>query len=225
MLRIVLADDNYLVREGVRRILEDTAEVAVVAAVGTASELIQAVDALQPDAVITDIRMPPAHHLEGIAAAHRIRAAHPHIGVVVLSQHADEAYAWELLKSGTAGLAYLLKDRVDEPLELLHAIREVIDGRSVIDAVVVDALLSARRRRSASPLLQLTPRELDVLTEMARGRNNAAIGRALSVTESAVEKYASAIFAKLGLSEETDGHRRVLAVLAYLQNAGTTPAR
>src|SRR5689334_9853014 len=132
-LRMVIAEDNYLVREGTRRLLEDSGEVEVLAAVGTAEELLDAVARLRPEAVLTDIRMPPGHHTEGIAAAHTIRAAWPHVGVVVLSQHADEAYAFELLKHGAAGLAYLLKERVGELDELLRALREVIAGRSMID--------------------------------------------------------------------------------------------
>src|SRR5439155_7322601 len=132
-LRIVIAEDNYLVREGTRRLLEDTGQVDVVAAVGSAEELVDAVRRLRPNAVVTDIRMPPGHHMEGIEAAHRIRDERPDVGVVVLSQHADQAYAFELLKNGTSGLAYVLKDRVGEVEELLHALEEVVAGRSVID--------------------------------------------------------------------------------------------
>src|SRR5207302_9445031 len=127
-------------REGTRRLLEDSGEVDVLAAVGTAAELLDAVARLRPDAVLTDIRMPPGHHMEGIAAAHAIRAAHPHVGVVVLSQHADEAYAFQLFQAGTAGLAYLLKERVGDLDELLRAVREVVAGRSVVDPLVVEAL-------------------------------------------------------------------------------------
>ena len=139
-LRVVIAEDNYLVREGTRRLLEESGEVKVIAAVGTAAELLDAVGRLRPDAVITDIRMPPGHQMEGIRAAHEIRAAHPGVGVVVLSQHAAGTYAFELLKNGTAGLAYLLKDRVADPDELVRALKEVVAGRSVIDSQVVEAL-------------------------------------------------------------------------------------
>jgi DNA-binding NarL/FixJ family response regulator len=216
-VRVVIAEDNYLVREGTRRLLEDSGEVQVVAAVGSADELLDAVDRLLPDAVLTDIRMPPGHDMEGIAAAHAIRARHPHVGVVVLSQHADAAYAFELLKGGTAGMAYLLKERVGDLDELLRALRETIAGRSVIDPVVVESLLALRGRLGQSPLSTLTPRETDVLREMAQGKTNAAVAEALSVSESAVEKYANAIFSKLGLSEEPQVHRRVAAVLTFLR--------
>jgi DNA-binding NarL/FixJ family response regulator len=155
--------------------------------------------------------------MEGIAAAHAIRARHPHVGVVVLSQHADAAYASELLKGGTAGMAYMLKERVGDLDELLRALRETIAGRSVIDPVVVEALLAARGRLAQSPLSTLTPRETDVLREMAQGKTNAAVAESLSVSESAIEKYANAIFSKLGLSEEPQVHRRVAAVLTFLR--------
>jgi len=216
-LRVVIAEDNYLVREGTRRLLEDSGEVHVVAAVGSAQELLDAVDRLLPVAVLTDIRMPPGHDMEGIAAAHEIRARHPQVGVVVLSQHADAAYAFELLKGGTAGMAYLLKERVGDLDELLRALRETIAGRSVIDPVVVESLLALRGRLAQSPLTKLTPRETDVLREMAQGKTNAGVAEALSISESAVEKYANAIFSKLGLSEEPQVHRRVAAVLTFLR--------
>lgn len=218
-LRIVIAEDNYLVREGTRKLLEDSGEVEVLAAVGNADELLDAVERLRPHAVLTDIRMPPGHDMEGIEAAHRIRALHPDIGVVVLSQHAEEAYAFQLLKNGTSGLAYLLKERVGDLSELLRAVRETVEGRSVIDAVVVEALLARRGRLARSPLAELTPRETDVLREMAQGKTNAAIAASLSVSESAVEKYANGIFSKLGLSEEKQMHRRVAAVLAFLRES------
>ena len=218
-IRVIIAEDNYLVREGTRRLLEDSGDVDVVAAVGTADELIRAVDRLRPSAVVTDIRMPPGHDMEGIEAARRIRAGHPEVGVVVLSQHADEAYAFQLLKDGTAGLAYLLKERVGDLDELLRALRETIAGRSVIDPAVVEALLARRSRLAESPLAALTAREADVLREMAQGKTNAAIAKSLSVSESAVEKYANAIFSKLGLSEEPEVHRRVAAVLTFLRQS------
>jgi len=224
-LRIVIADDNYLVREGTRRLLEDSGQVTVLAAVGSAAELLDAVRRARPDAVLTDIRMPPAGAagggaddavrpaMEGIDAAHAIRAADPDIGVVILSQYADESYAFELFRNGTAGLAYLLKDRVGDLQQLLAALREVTSGGSVIDPQVVDALVSRRARLRESPLARLTPRELDVLREMAQGRGNAGIAAELSLSESSVEKYVNAIFAKLDLASEQLVHRRVAAVL------------
>lgn len=217
-LRIVIAEDNYLVREGTRRLLEDSNAATVLAAVGSASELLDAVGRLKPNAVLTDIRMPPNHHMEGIEAAHAIRAAHPQVGVVVLSQHADEAYAFELLKGGTEGLAYLLKDRVGDLDELLHALREVVAGRSLIDSRVVETLVLRRARIADSPLAELTPRELDVLREMAEGKNNPGIAETLFLSESAIEKHIHSIFGKLGLSTEPQLHRRVAAVLTFLRN-------
>jgi DNA-binding NarL/FixJ family response regulator len=218
-MKVVIADDHYLVREGTRRLLESSGTVDVVAAVESAKALLDAVERLQPDAVITDIRMPPSHQMEGIEAAHDIRSKHPDVGVVVLSQYVNALYAFELFREGTAGLAYLLKDRVGELEELLRALREVASGGSVIDPVVVEGLL-ARRHGQAGPLLEtLTSRELEVLREMAQGKSNAAISDSLYVSPSAVEKHINAIFAKLMLSAE-DGaqHRRVAAVLAFLRN-------
>lgn len=219
-LRVTIAEDHFLVREGTRRSLEDVDNVEVVAAVGTASELLEAVERLHPDAVITDIRMPPGHGTEGIEAAHRIRAAHPDVGVVILSQYADEGYAFALLSKGTAGLAYLLKERVGEARVLVAAIREVVAGGSVVDPAVVEALVAHRVRLERSPLAQLTDRELDVLREMAQGRTNAAIADALHLSESSIEKYATAVFTKLGLSDEPGVHRRVAAVLTFLRELG-----
>jgi DNA-binding NarL/FixJ family response regulator len=226
-LRLVLADDNYLVREGTRRLLEDSGEVTVLAAVGSATDLVDAVRRTRPDAVLTDIRMPvpggaaeTRQSMEGIDAAHNIRASDPHVGVVVLSQYADEAYAFELFRNGTAGLAYLLKDRVGDVQQLLAALREVITGGSVVDPQVVDALVTRRARLRESPLARMTGRELDVLREMAQGHGNARIAQRLSLSESSVEKYVNSIFAKLGLSAEPLVHRRVAAVLTFLRDGG-----
>jgi DNA-binding NarL/FixJ family response regulator len=215
-LRLVLAEDNYLVREGTRRLLEDTGEVDVLAAVGNAEELRDAVRRMSPDVVITDIRMPPGHHMEGIEAAHAIRAEHPGIGVVVLSQHTDQSYAFELLRDGATGLAYLLKDRLGDVEELLHALREVAAGGSVVDPMVIDALVAQRAKSAQSPLATLTARELDVLREMAQGRTNAGIEEALHLSTSTVEKHVNAIFTKLQLTD-APVHRRVAAVLAFLK--------
>jgi DNA-binding NarL/FixJ family response regulator len=225
VLRVVIAEDNYLVREGLRRLLEDSGEIDVVASTGNATELLDAVRRLGPHAVLTDIRMPPGHHMEGIEAAHAIRASSPQTGVVVLSQHADESYALALFSDGSAGLGYLLKDRIGDLEDLVHALREVRAGGSVIDPQIVDTLV---RRRSAagasSQLAALSPRELDVLREMAAGKTNAAIEQSLFLSSSTVEKHVSAIFTKLRLPE-TGVHRRVAAVLAFLQNdGGAAPA-
>jgi len=217
-LRIIIAEDNYLVREGTRRLLEDSAEVEVLAGVGDGAELLTAVDQLRPDAVLTDIRMPPGHRVEGIDAAHTIRQRHPQIGVVVLSQYSDAAYAVHLFRNGTDGLGYLLKASIGELDDLLHALREVSVGRSIVDARVVEQLVDQRVRQAESPLGRLGPRELDVLREMAEGKTNAAIAESLHLSESAIEKHVNAIFSKLGLSEERKLSRRVAAVLAYLRN-------
>jgi DNA-binding NarL/FixJ family response regulator len=219
-LRVVVAEDHYLVREGTRRLLEDSGEVVVAAAVGTAVELLDAVRRLRPDAAITDIRMPPSHSFEGIEAAHLIRAEHPDVGVVVLSQHADPEYAAELLKHGAGGLAYLLKDRLGELDELVRALRAVVAGGSVIDPAVVEALLRHSARDEGSPLVALTARELEVLREMAQGKANKGIGEALRLSESSVEKYVHAIFMKLDLDQASQVHRRVLAVLTFLRESG-----
>lgn len=218
-LRVVIAEDNYLVREGTRRLLEDSGEVEVLASVSNAEELLRAVDDLRPDAVLTDIRMPPGHRVEGIEAAHSIRKKHPGIGVVVLSQHSDAAYAVQLLKDGTEGLAYLLKTRVGELDELLHALREVVAGRSVVDSGVVERLVDYRSRQTESPLRLLSEREVEVLREMAEGKSNSSIASSLHLSESSVEKYVNTIFSKLGLSEERLLSRRVAAVLTYLRAA------
>jgi len=218
-LRVVLADDHYLLREGLRALLEDSGEVEVAAAVGDATQLLEAVDRLAPDAVLTDIRMPPGHGTEGIEAAHEIRRRHPGVGVVVLSQHADSSYAKALLEHGTDGLAYLLKERVGDVHELLRALREVCAGRTALDTRIVDALVTRRLKQAPSGIDTLSPRELDVMREMARGLSNAGIARALVLSDSAIEKHISSIFAKLGHPEQPETHRRVAAVLAYLGTA------
>lgn len=217
-LRIVIAEDNYLVREGTRRLLEDSGEIDVLAGVGNGDELLAAVRQLRPDAVLTDIRMPPGHQVEGIDAAHAIRQHYPQIGVVVLSQYSDATYAVQLFRDGTDGLGYLLKASIGDLGDLLHALREVTCGRSVVDARVVELLVEQRIRQAESPLNRLPPRELEVLKEMAEGKTNAAIGESLNLSESAIEKYVNVIFTKLSLSEERKISRRVVAVLAYLRD-------
>jgi DNA-binding NarL/FixJ family response regulator len=218
-VKVVVADDHYLVREGTRRLLESSGAVEVLAAVESVDALLDAVERLRPDAVLTDIRMPPNHQMEGIEAALAIRDRHPDVGVVVLSQYANSLYAFELFRGGTDGLAYLLKDRVGELNELLQALREVTAGRSMIDPKVVEGLLARRHQLAGSLLATLSAREMDVLREMAQGKSNASIADALFISPSAVEKHINAIFAKLMLSVE-DGaqHRRVAAVLAFLRD-------
>lgn len=215
-LRVLLADDHYLVREGTRQLLELAAGIEVVAAVGSAPELLAACARLRPDAVVTDIKMPAG--TEGIAAAKQIQASHPRIGIVVLSQYADPAYAAELLADGAAGLSYLLKDRVGDLEELTLAVREAAAGRSHIDPVVVDSLLRRRRLAARSRINRLTERELVVLRAMAEGQTNARIAATLHLSVSAVEKHINAIFLKLDLPAESQVHRRVSAVVTYLRH-------
>ena len=219
MVRVVFAEDNYLVREGTAALLQASDEVELAGTAESLDELLAAVEELRPDVVLTDIRMPPSNTTEGIDAARRIRADHPEIGVVVLSQFAEEEYAFELLKDGAAGLGYLLKERVSDLEEIVRALNEVAKGGSVLDPKVVEALVAAKDRMAHSPLASLTEREREVLENMAQGKNNAAIAKSMFLTERAVEKHINSLFHKLGLSEEVDVHRRVMAVLAFLHDA------
>ncbi len=218
MVRVVFAEDNYLVREGTAALLGSVDGVELVGTAETMDELLAAVEEQRPQAVLTDIRMPPTNSSEGIEAAKRIRATHPEIGVVVLSQFAEEAYAFDLLKDGAAGLGYLLKERVADVDELVRALNEVARGGSVLDPRVVEALVAAKDRMAHSPLAALTDREREVLEQMAQGKNNSAIAKALYLTERAVEKHINSLFHKLDLSQEPDVHRRVMAVLAFLRD-------
>lgn len=218
-LRVVLADDHPLVRDGLAQLLELDPAVTVVGRVGDVDQLMRLLARGPADVVVTDIRMPPGNHVEGIEAAHRIRSQYPGIGVVVLSAHADESYAHELFRDGTRGLAYLLKDRVANPAELVSAIATVAAGGSVVDPMVVESMVR-RRRTHASGLDRLTPRERDVLSQMATGRSNPAIGAELFLSVSAVEKHITSIFTKLDLTEEETIHRRVAAVVAFLGERG-----
>ena len=215
-LRLVLADDHYLVREGLRRLLEAQPGIEIVAACGDLGELLDAVEAERPDVVVTDIRMPPTGIDEGIRAAERLRETHPTVGVVVLSQYSQPAYALTLLDTGTERRAYLLKERINDVEQLVGAIHAVAAGGSVIDPKVVETLVAERARREESPLHELTPREHDVLREMAEGKNNAAIAASLFLTERSVEKVIHSIFLKLGLGFEASVHKRVKAVILYL---------
>ena len=221
-IRLVLAEDHYLVREGVRGLLETRSDLEVAAVCGDLDSLLAAVEAERPDVVVTDIRMPPGNTDEGIRAATLLRATHPEIGVVVLSQYATPSYALALLGGGSARRSYLLKERVRDLEQLAAAIHTVADGGSVIDPKVVEALVAENARSEESPLSGLTPREVDVLRGMAAGKSNAAIGETLFLTESSVEKVIHAIFQKLGLTWEPSIHKRVTAVVLYL-GAGDEP--
>jgi DNA-binding NarL/FixJ family response regulator len=216
---LVIAEDDYLVREGARAVLDAHPRLQVLGTAGDPDEVLAVLERRDPDVVILDIRMPPTFTTEGIELAHRIRATRPGTGIVVLSQHADPEYALELLKDGSDGVAYLLKERLGDADRLVQAIEEVKGGGSMLDPRIVEALLEAQRRRTASKLAGLTPRELEVLALMASGRGNAAIARELSITDRSVEKHSNAIFRKLGLSEDLDLNRRVAAVLFYLQRS------
>ncbi len=214
-LRVVLADDSYLVREGIAALVAESDRLELVGAVEDLPTLLEAVDRLRPDAVLTDVRMPPTNTTEGLIAAREIRQRHPSIGVVVLSQHLAQEYAAELVKDGAAGLGYLLKDRVGDLDRFVESVRRVGEGGSALDPEVVARLLGRRRRED--PLDVLTPREREVLGLMAEGRSNGGIAEQLVVTERAVEKHVTSIFNKLDLAPAAEDHRRVLAVLAYLR--------
>jgi DNA-binding NarL/FixJ family response regulator len=219
-IRLVLAEDQYLVREGLRRLLETQDSLEVAAVCEDLDSLFAAVDTVRPDVVVTDIRMPPGNVDEGIQAATRLRETHPEVGVVVLSQYATPSYVLALLKGGSERRAYLLKERVKDVDELVAAIHGVAEGGSVVDPKVVEALVAENARGEDSPLNELTPRERDVLREMAEGKNNAAIAEALVLTERSVEKVIHSIFLKLGLTWETAVHKRVKAVILYLAESG-----
>jgi DNA-binding NarL/FixJ family response regulator len=212
-VRVVLAEDSVLLRAGLTRLLADGG-FEVCAAVGDASELLRAVDSCRPDLVVVDVRMPPTHTDEGIQAALVIRRQYPQIAVLVLSQYVEESYATDLLSSQVSSVGYLLKDRVAQVSDFLDALRRVAAGATVLDPEVVAQLLARHRR---DPIDQLTPRELEVLRLMAEGRSNTGILEALQVSQSAVEKYISNIFAKLDLPPASTDHRRVLAVLKFLR--------
>jgi DNA-binding NarL/FixJ family response regulator len=215
-IRVVIAEDNLFVREGLTRLLATYADLEVVDVCEDYDSLLSAVEARTPDVVLTDIRMPPTDTDEGIRAAERLRETAPQTGVVVLSQYDEAEYALALLEGGSERRAYLLKERVSDPDQLVGAIQTVAAGGSVIDPKVVDSLVQARARSDRSPLGALTPREREILAEMAQGKTNAGIAGSLVLTERAVEKHINSIFSKLGLSQEPSVHRRVKAVLLFL---------
>jgi DNA-binding NarL/FixJ family response regulator len=216
-LRAIVADDSVLLRAGVVRLLED-ADISVVAAVGDGESLVTAVDEHRPDLAIVDVRMPPTHTDEGIRAALTIRATHPEVAVLVLSQYVEERYATDLLGGSTSGVGYLLKDRVVDIDEFVAAVRRVAGGGSAVDAEVVAQLLGRTAR--TSEIDRLTPREREVLELMAEGLSNAGIAERLVVSLGAVEKHISNVFSKLDLEREDHAHRRVLAVLTFLGDRG-----
>jgi DNA-binding NarL/FixJ family response regulator len=219
--RVVVADDAYLIREGIGQALEAEDEVEVVAYCPDLTSLLRAVELQRPDVVITDIRMPPTNTDEGIRAAAELHEKHPDVGVVVISHYVSPHYALQLFEHGSAGRAYLLKEHIGDRIRLMEAIREVAQGGSVVDPTVVDVLVEARMRARNSPLARLTSREREVLAGVAKGRSNAAVASELFLTKRAIEKNINSIFAKLGLADETEVSRRVVATLLYLAE---TPA-
>ena len=222
-ITVALAEDSLIVREGIRQLLVTEPEIEVVASCGDVDSLLEAVEELGPDVVVTDIRMPPTETDEGIRVAATLRDSHPDIGVLVLSQHAAPSYAVALLESGSDGRGYLLKQRVHDRVDLVGAIRSVAEGGSVIDPKIVEALVTAQARSEPSPLSALTPREHEVLAEIARGKSNVAIAESLVLTKRAVEKHINSIFLKLNLSDAEDVSKRVKATLLFLADADRAP--
>jgi DNA-binding NarL/FixJ family response regulator len=216
-LRVVLADDNYLVRAGISALLDEVEELDLVDTVADPQSLLTSVRVHQPDAVLTDIRMPPTHTTEGIEAAKQIRVDHPSIGVVVLSQYVEEDYALALLSDGVSGLGYLLKERVSDIDELVRALNDVARGGSALDPKVVEGLMTRKSAEESSPLQGLTDKERSVLEQMATGATNTRIAKSLYMSERSVEKHISAVFLKLGLVDEGDTNRRVMAVLTFVE--------
>jgi DNA-binding NarL/FixJ family response regulator len=218
-IRVILGEDSYLVREGLRQVLAGASQLVLEADCGDADALLREIEQRRPDVVLTDIRMPPTNTNEGIRLAAQLRREHPDIGVVVLSQYADPGYVLQLLESGSEGRAYLLKERVHERHQLVAAIEAVANGESVIDSKIVEVLVAARARGERSPLAELTPRELEVLAAIAEGKSNSAISDTLVLTKRAVEKHINAIFLKLNLSHSQsaeDLSPRVKAALVFL---------
>jgi DNA-binding NarL/FixJ family response regulator len=220
-VRVLIAEDHFVTREGLRRLLEEQPEIDVVGCAADPSEAAEMAQRLMPDVLLTDVRMPPTHTTEGIELAHRIRAMLPGCGVVVLSQHDDEEYVWSLFADGVAGYAYLHKLRVGDAEQLVRAVHEVASGGSVLDPAIVQRLLARRAGKPGSPLAQLSEGELDVLRLMAMGYSNAGIAAETHLATGTVEKRIAAVFLKLGLTERDDVNRRVQAVLLYLRESAT----
>jgi DNA-binding NarL/FixJ family response regulator len=216
VIRVILADDNVIVREGLREILAGDPGIDVVATCSDLGELFESVAARRPDVVVTDIRMPPSNTDEGIRVASELRRTHPSVGVVVLSQYSEPAYVLALLESGSDGRAYLLKDHVHDRQQLASTVEAVAQGGSVIDPKIVEVLVSARARAESSPLAALTERERTVLAEIAQGKSNIAVARSLALSTRAVEKHTHAIFVKLGLVSSQETSKRVKAALLFL---------
>jgi DNA-binding NarL/FixJ family response regulator len=222
-IRVVVAEDDYLVREAVSRVLADAAGIEIVAAVADRGTLTATIADHQPDVIVTDIRMPPGYDDEGIRVAATLRDTHPEIGVVVLSQHSEPEYVLALLDGGSARRAYLLKERVRHRGQLIDAVRAVHDGGSFIDPKIVEVLIEGRAHIANSPLAQLTSREIETLAEIAQGKSNDAIADSLYITKRAVEKHINSIFMKLNLADAPDVSRRVKAALLFLAETGTPP--
>jgi DNA-binding NarL/FixJ family response regulator len=223
--RVIVADDGFIVREGLRELLAARAGIEVVGTCGDLGALLASVERERPDVVITDVRMPPSHTDEGIRAAAELRQTHPRVGVVVLSQYSDPGFVLALLESGSDGRGYLLKERVHDIAQLTSAVETVAAGGSVIDPKIVEVLVAARARGESSRLGELTERERDVLSEIAQGKSNVAIAESLQVSKRAVEKHTHSIFTKLGLANAEDVSRRVKATLLFLAEARETPSR
>jgi DNA-binding NarL/FixJ family response regulator len=215
-IRVVLAEDNFLLRAGTAALLDALPDVELLAAVADAQELLAAVEEHRPDVVVTDIRMPPNHRTEGLDAAAVIRSRFPGTGVILLTQFADPQYAYELLRDGASGAGYLLKERIGDIAELERSLKQVAAGGSALDPQLVEALVTRKERADGSPLAGLTKREREVLEQMAQGKNNAAIAEALVLTDRAVQKHINSLFAKLGLGDNPGLDRRVAAVLTLL---------
>jgi DNA-binding NarL/FixJ family response regulator len=222
-VRVALADDSLLIREGVEQMLSREPEIELVVSCADVDELLDAVAGADVDVVVTDIRMPPTMTDEGIQIASRLRETAPEVGVLVLSNYAAARYALELIEGGSERRGYLLKERIHDRAELRAAIQTIAKGGSIMDPVIVDGLVSERLRREASPLAALTPRERDVLAEIAQGKNNAAIAQSLVLTKRAVEKHINSIFLKLGLAFADDVNKRVKATLLYLSDKASSP--